>query len=162
LAFSTPPAGQTWNLYYYADGKRVAERQMVGSTSWVYYLVGDHLGSASVVLDSNRNVVAEQRYYPYGEAVTVAGTQPTNYQFTGQLRDSYINQKVVPGMSHDEVTAALEAIGPLEVVRSNRFDPDTTIQQVNLEIYLDPRDNIQMLLSYSNTGQLISYRIMND
>ena len=74
----------------------------------------------------------------------------------------YINRKVIPGMSRDEVTSALETIGPVEVVRSDHFDPDTTIQQVALDICLDPRNNIQVYLNYSNAGQLISYGIPND
>ena len=90
LALINPPAGQTWRLYYYAGGQRVAMRQRVGSSSVVNYLVSDHLGSTSLALDSNRAVVAESRYYPYGDAVTLSGTQPTDFQFTGQLRDAGI------------------------------------------------------------------------
>jgi RHS repeat-associated protein len=90
LALTNPPAGQTWRLYYNAGGQRVAMRQWVGASSVVYYLVSDHLGSTSLALDSNRAVVAASRYLPYGDAVALSGTQPTDFQFTGQLRDAGI------------------------------------------------------------------------
>ena len=45
MALTNPPAGQTWRLYYYAGGQRIAMRQLVGSSSALYYLVGDHLGT---------------------------------------------------------------------------------------------------------------------
>jgi hypothetical protein len=95
LALTNPPAGQTWRLYYYtpsvssgqAPGQRVAMRQRVGTSSVVYYLVSDHLGSTSLALDINRNIVAESRYYPYGDVLAVSGTLPTDHQFTGQLQN---------------------------------------------------------------------------
>jgi hypothetical protein len=55
---------------------------MSGTSNVVYYLAGDDLGSTSLVLDSRGARWAKQHYYPYGEAVAVAGTLPTNYQFT--------------------------------------------------------------------------------
>ncbi|HKY55182.1 MAG TPA: hypothetical protein VJM08_12785 [Anaerolineales bacterium] len=35
--------------------------------STLYYILKDHLGSASVVTDASGNVLGEQRYYPFGE-----------------------------------------------------------------------------------------------
>ncbi|MEP7357721.1 MAG: RHS repeat-associated core domain-containing protein, partial [Anaerolineales bacterium] len=87
---TAPPAGQTWRLYYYAGAERVAMRELTSSWTAVYYLVGDDLGSTSLVLDNLGHVVSDARYYPYGEAVTVAGHSPTDYGFTGQLRDSTV------------------------------------------------------------------------
>jgi len=52
----------------------------------LYYILKDHLGSASVVTDStspNPQTVAEQRYYPYGETRLTA-TMLTDKLFTGQ------------------------------------------------------------------------------
>jgi hypothetical protein len=64
--------------YYPAGGA-----MRVGGT--LYYLLKDHLGSASVVTDSSGNVVSgsEQRYYPYGETRLTA-TMLTDKLFTGQ------------------------------------------------------------------------------
>ena len=67
--------------YYYAGSTRVAMRQ--GST--VYYLHGDHLGSASLTTNVSGNKFSEERYYPYG--VTRYGSSPTDRQFTGQRKE---------------------------------------------------------------------------
>ena len=50
----------------------------------LYYVLKDHLGSASVVTDSTGTIVGEQRYYPYGETRVTSGTIYTDKLFTGQ------------------------------------------------------------------------------
>jgi len=60
----------------------VAGAMRINST--LYYILKDHLGSASVVTDSSGNVVGEQRYYPFGETRFTAGTIYTDRLFTGQ------------------------------------------------------------------------------
>jgi RHS repeat-associated protein len=50
----------------------------------LYYVLKDHLGSASVVTDASGNVVGEQRYYPFGETRLTTGTMYTDKLFTGQ------------------------------------------------------------------------------
>jgi RHS repeat-associated protein len=53
----------------------------------VQWLVGDHLGSTSLVMDHQGSKVAESRHYPYGEERwrwPQEGTFPTEYRFTGQ------------------------------------------------------------------------------
>ena len=52
--------------------------------STLYYILKDHLGSASVVTDASGNAVGEQRYYPYGETRVTTGTIYTDQLFTGQ------------------------------------------------------------------------------
>lgn len=47
------------------------------------WLAGDHLGSASLAMGTSNT---SQRYYPYGG--TRSGGVPTDYQFTGQKRDT--------------------------------------------------------------------------
>ncbi len=70
--------------YYYLGGQRVAMK--VGST--VYWLHGDHLGSASPTTNSSGGIYAQQRYTPYGEVRWQSGTLPTDLQFTGQRRET--------------------------------------------------------------------------
>jgi len=60
----------------------VAGAMRINST--LYYVLKDHLGSASVVTDASGNVVGEQRYYPYGETRLTTGTIYTDKLFTGQ------------------------------------------------------------------------------
>jgi len=52
--------------------------------STLYYILKDHLGSASVVTNSSGNVVGEQRYYPFGETRLSPGSRFTDQLFTGQ------------------------------------------------------------------------------
>ena len=52
--------------------------------STLYYMLKDHLGSASVVTDATGAIVGEQRYYPYGETRLTTGTIYTDKLFTGQ------------------------------------------------------------------------------
>lgn len=54
----------------------------VGST--LYYMLKDHLGSASVVIDASGNIVGENRYFPYGETRFTSGTMYTDKLYTGQ------------------------------------------------------------------------------
>jgi RHS repeat-associated protein len=94
------PEGQTWKLYYYAGGQRVAERVLTGRSNKLYYLHGDHLGSMSKVTCGNSAcatggitvgaVVASQYYYPFGGVRHISGTLPTDFGFTGQRHDGYI------------------------------------------------------------------------
>ena len=57
-----------------------------GGSNTLYYLLKDHLGSASVVTDASGNIPSgsEQRYYPYGENRLTPGTMFTDKLFTGQ------------------------------------------------------------------------------
>ena len=74
----------TVKKYYYAGATRVAEN----SGGVLYYLLGDHLGSTALTLDSSGVRQTELRYYPYGGARYNTGGQLTTYRFTGQRWDS--------------------------------------------------------------------------
>ena len=54
------------------------------------YIVGDHLGTTSLVLNADGTVHSEARHYPYGQERWASGTLPTDYRFTGQRYDSTI------------------------------------------------------------------------
>jgi len=60
----------------------VAGAMRINST--LYYVLKDHLGSASVVTDASGNILGEQRYYPFGETRVTTGTIYTDRLFTGQ------------------------------------------------------------------------------
>ena len=63
--------------YYPAAGA-----MRVGST--LYYVLKDHLGSASVVTNSSGTVVGEDRFYAFGETRFTTGTMFTDKLFTDQ------------------------------------------------------------------------------
>ncbi len=60
----------------------VAGAMRINST--LYYILKDHLGSASVVTDASGNIVGENRYYPFGETRVATGSILTDRLFTGQ------------------------------------------------------------------------------
>ena len=66
--------------YYRFNGQRVAMRQ--GNA--VYWIHGDHLGSASLTTSITGTKVSELRYYPFGQVRFASGTMPTDRTFTGQ------------------------------------------------------------------------------
>jgi len=52
--------------------------------STLYYILKDHLGSASVVTDASGNILGENRYYPFGETRLTTGSILTDKLYTGQ------------------------------------------------------------------------------
>jgi RHS repeat-associated protein len=50
----------------------------------LYFVIKDHLGSASVVTDASGDIVDEQRYFPYGESRLAGDNMLTDRLFTGQ------------------------------------------------------------------------------
>lgn len=48
------------------------------------YILGDHLGSTSIVTDSSGALISEMKYKAWGEVRYTSGTSPTNYTYTGQ------------------------------------------------------------------------------
>jgi hypothetical protein len=78
----------------------------------VFYLVGDQLGSASLVADWQGNTVSEVRYTPWGEmrwAWDLDGAGYTNRLYTSQLADSYGNicEQQEGAMTYEEIFVKL-------------------------------------------------------
>ncbi len=72
------------NTYLYGNG-RIAQ---VDSTT--EYFLGDALESVRQLADTTGSVTLTQSYSPYGETVTSVGSGYSAYQYTGEIRDSYI------------------------------------------------------------------------
>jgi len=62
----------------------VAVREYTATNSTVYYILGDHLGSTTVVANSNGTEPSRQLYKAWGESRYNFSVLPTQYQFTGQ------------------------------------------------------------------------------
>jgi RHS repeat-associated protein len=73
--------GSTITKYYYAGAQRIAMR----TNGTLSYLLGDHLGSTSLVTDSAGVKINEQRYKAWGETRYTFGDEKTKYQYTGQF-----------------------------------------------------------------------------
>jgi RHS repeat-associated protein len=78
---TNPGANQTITKYYYAGAQRIAMR----TNGTLNYLLGDHLGSTSLVTDSAGVKINEQRYKAWGETRYTFGNEKTKYQYTGQF-----------------------------------------------------------------------------
>ena len=76
--------------------------QVLRDASGVYYVLGDHLGSASVTLNAAGGVVGELRCDAYGATRLSTGTTPTDRRYTGQRQENYIKliQMKHAGMAH--------------------------------------------------------------
>ena len=58
------------------------------------YLIGDHLGSTSLVINSSGQEVAKRSYLPFGETWGVSVTElPTDFTYTGQREAAEIGLK---------------------------------------------------------------------
>ncbi len=67
--------------YYYAAGQRIAMRQPTTLT----WLLGDHLGSATITATENGTLASEQKYTAWGQ--TRSGSVGTDRQYTGQINE---------------------------------------------------------------------------
>jgi RHS repeat-associated protein len=94
-AAGTPslPSGEVWRFYYLIGSQRVAVRVQGDSTpanNGVFYLLGDHLSSTSMVVSSGGQLAGELRYKAFGEARFSSGTVTTDYRYTGQRQEAGI------------------------------------------------------------------------
>jgi RHS repeat-associated protein len=72
--------GSEITKYYYAGSQRVAMRK----NGTLNFILGDHLGSTSLVTDSSGAVINETKYKAWGETRYSSGNEVTEYQYTGQ------------------------------------------------------------------------------
>ena len=56
----------------------------------VYFLLSDHLGSSSVVVDANGKIVEEGYYLPWGGERGDLAIELTDYGYTGQMKEGDI------------------------------------------------------------------------
>ena len=79
--FEWQPATTALTKYYYAGSQRIAIRVGEDAPLW---LLGDHLGSTSVVANTDATQHSRKGYKAFGESRFTVGSLPTRYQFTGQ------------------------------------------------------------------------------
>ena len=85
--------------YYQFGSMRVAMRDQTDAnpTGSVYWLHGDHLGSASLTTDASGGKMAEMRFKPWGEVRWSNGLMPTDRQFEGMTTHAAIGGIVTMG-----------------------------------------------------------------
>jgi RHS repeat-associated protein len=83
--------GTQVNKYYYAGSQRIAIPQGddVRKNGTLTFIVGDHLGSTSLVTNASGVVINQTQYKAWGETRYTSGTEQTKYTYTGQY--SYVS-----------------------------------------------------------------------
>jgi RHS repeat-associated protein len=66
--------------YYYAGSQRIAMRK----DGTLNFILGDHLGSTSLITNSSGNVISDVKYKTWGEVRYENGNNPIEYTYTGQ------------------------------------------------------------------------------
>jgi RHS repeat-associated protein len=144
-------SGSTVTKYYFAGSTRIAMRQ--GSD--LYYLLADHLGSTSLVTDTDSEggyVVSETRYKPWGETRLTNGTTPTEYTFQGQYSNvadfglQYFNARWYDGSLGR--WASPDSIVPSGVQAWDRY----AFVDNNPLRYTDPSGHEKVCIGYTSQG----------
>ncbi len=85
----------------FSGSQRIAIKQVgSGSTS---YFHSDHLGSTSVLTDSNGVSEQDVAYYPYGDTRSNTGTADVPYKYTGKEQDDSTGLYFYEGRYYDPV-----------------------------------------------------------
>ena len=79
-------SGNLTSEYVFFDGDRVARKDFPSNNVSYYFF--DHLKTASVITDSNGNILSESDYYPWGGEVQFLNNDPNHYKFGGHERDT--------------------------------------------------------------------------
>ncbi len=75
--------GGNTTKFIFAGGTKIASK----TSTDTYYYHQDHLGSSSVITNSNGVKVEEIRYYPFGETLTDEGSVSVSHKYTSQELD---------------------------------------------------------------------------
>ena len=76
---------------YSAGSTSIAVRTIIGEEDTLNWVLGDHLGSASVTTTADGTWNSEIRYSAFGETRYSSGITPTDYRYTGQLEQKDVN-----------------------------------------------------------------------
>jgi len=74
--------------YYFIGGKRIAKRRNDGLLT---FFQQDHLGSTSVLTDSNGNPTLNRKYYEFGAIKSESGSDDESYAYNDKRRDKDTN-----------------------------------------------------------------------
>ena len=85
------------------------------SQAVTYFYVPDHLGSASIVTDSQGSPVEESVFYPYGADRARTGGYRSEYRFTGKELDDETGLHYFGARYYDSQTGRFVSVDPLYV-----------------------------------------------
>jgi RHS repeat-associated protein len=158
------PSGQVWRTYYYAGSQRVAVR-VTGSANpqenGLYYTLGDHLGSTSLVTDTSGNKVGEIRYTPWGETRFEGSNIPSNYKYTGQREEAGIGLYYFNARWYDAQLGRFAQADPIISSGPRGNDRYAYVKNSPL-IYSDPTGNrvCEVINGETYCGKDLEFRTM--
>lgn len=123
--------------YYYADGQRIAMK----NNGVVSYLYGDQLGSVSAIADGSGALVRKTLYHPWGTTRYTQGSNPTDYAYTGQMREGgiyFYNARWYDPTIGRFIQA--DTIVPADIQGTQAFDRYAYVNNNPLR-YIDPSGN---------------------
>jgi len=74
-----------------ADGLKLVPTTASTTTSEVFYVHNDHLGTPQVMTDQSQQIVWQATYDPFGKATLLVNTVENNVRFPGQYYDQETN-----------------------------------------------------------------------
>ena len=160
------PAGQVWRFYYYIGTQRVAMRvqgDAVPGNNGVFYLLGDHLGSTSIVADSSGGRVSELRYRAFGETRFAWGSTPTDYRYTGQREESLSGLYDYGPRWYDPVVGRFIQADPIIAMQANPQALDRYGYVLNNPlVYVDPTGHKACSYTDGNGRCIVDESLPND
>lgn len=76
--------------YYTVGTQTIALRTIAGETNTLQWILGDHLGSTSIVANADGSYFSELRYSAFGENRYSYNITPTDFRYTGQLSQAEV------------------------------------------------------------------------
>jgi RHS repeat-associated protein len=129
--------GHPYIVYYYLGAKMVGERKgNYSSGNGQFRIVGDHLGSTTLTVDtaSPPAVVYRAYYKPYGEIAFQSGTSITSVGYTGQRLDGGSGSMYYGARYYDPVLSMFVSADPTTPDTKQPMDYDkqlyARIQQI--------------------------------
>lgn len=145
------------HLLHGFQGEGASAAAAPAPTTTLFYH-GDHLGSATVVVDPSGNVVERRTYYPFGQTRAQLGASTAPYGFTGKELDVESGLFYYGARYYDPVVARFISVDPLyfEQPEKGLADP----QMLNLYAYV--RNNPVHNVDPDGEDVVIAYGVGDD
>ncbi len=100
--------------HYFLGTISLATDNLSGSTAGLFYTLGDHLGSSSLITNSYGNMTERTEYYPFGQVAATAVSQDSGnrYTFTGKELDPETNLQYFGARYYGQNLGRFMAIDP--------------------------------------------------
>jgi RHS repeat-associated protein len=136
------PDGQTWRFYYFDGARRIAMRvsgDALPERNGLFFLLTDHLGSVTGVVDSSGQVISEVLYRPWGGSRWSGGTVTSAFGYTNQRAENDLGLHYYRARWYD---SGLGRFVQADTLTSNPYEPGSLDRYAyvanNPLLYVDP------------------------